>query len=233
MMMVIVRTFLPEGSPPDRNVSLRLGQVFRTYLLVARTPRFLSSALAGCLSFGTLFLYVGGSPIIFMQVYHTDAQTFGWIFGMLSLAWIGGSQLNVLLLRRFSGERLFMIGLSSQVIISAVFLIGAAGHWYSLASASTLLFLDLSCLGLTNPNATAILGAFPSKDLVLITAAMTGSSLLGWLILVADYRRSGKWPKPSLQHRRAPACAGGGIRQCLLSFSRTGRTIRQRAEREL
>ena len=75
---------------------------------------------------------------------------------MLSVGFIGGSQLNVLLLKRFNSRQIFRVALFIQVITSLLFLIGSLNDWYNVTSTIILLFILLLCLGFTSPNALAL-----------------------------------------------------------------------------
>ena len=72
----------------------------------------------------TLFIYVAGSPIIFMKIHHVDLKTFNGIFALLSVGFIGSSQLNILVNRNHKSDKIFRIALFVQVAAGLVFLIG-------------------------------------------------------------------------------------------------------------
>ncbi len=168
---------LPEGHTPDLDISLRPGAILAEYLAIIRNPRFATYALAGAFSFAGLFTYVAGSPIIFMDGFHVTRETYSLIFAVLAGGFIGCSQLNVLLLRRYSSETLFCFFLIVQVTAGAIFLAGAWAQWYGLGGTLVLLFILLGCVGLTNPNASALALAPFTKN------AGSASALLGFLQL--------------------------------------------------
>ena len=132
-------------------------------------------ALAGAFSFAGLFAYVAGSPIIFMDGFHVNEKTFGAIFAVLTGGFIGGSQLNILLLRRFSSRRIFSAALWVQVCTGIVFITGASLGWYGMTTTSALFFVFLSCIGMTYPNAAAIALAPFSRNMG------SASALLGFI----------------------------------------------------
>lgn len=156
VILALVYFLLPEGHTPDRGISLRPWPILAEYLAIVRHPRFSTYALAGAFSFAGLFTYVAGSPIIFMEGFGLSAQTYSVIFAVLAVGFIGGSQFNVLLLRRYGSEPLFFRFLVIQVATGAVFLAGAWAGWYGLGETLLLLFVFLGCVGLTNPNASAL-----------------------------------------------------------------------------
>ena len=140
--------FLPESYPPDTNFSLKPLPILRNFLSVLRDRQFVVYMLVYALAFAGLFAYVSGSPLVFMDVFHVDKKTYGWIFAGLSVAFIGLSQFNNLLLRRYSSQQIIRVALTGQVVVSIVFLIGSIAGWYGLGYTIVMLFVFLACLGL-------------------------------------------------------------------------------------
>jgi MFS transporter, DHA1 family, multidrug resistance protein len=175
IMLIFVFFLLPEGHPPDATISLKPASILSGFRVVLAEPRFYVFALAGTFSFSGLFVYVAGSPALFMDYFHLSAKQYGGIFALLSVGFIGGSQLNHLFTRRYSNEQIFKTVLICQVIIGIVFLTGALNDWYGMITVICFLFLFLSCAGLTYPNAAALALAPFSRN------AGTASALLGFV----------------------------------------------------
>jgi MFS transporter, DHA1 family, multidrug resistance protein len=165
--------FLPDSYPADKNFSLKPLPILRNFLSVLREPQFVVYMLVEALAFAGLFAYVSGSPLVFMDVFHVDKKTYGWIFAGLSVAFIGLSQFNSLLLRRYSSHQIVRVALAGQVGVSLVFLVGSMAGWFALGYTIFFLFLFLACLGFTNPNAAALSLAPFDKN------AGSASALLG------------------------------------------------------
>lgn len=127
-----------------------------TFFDILKNPAFRKYVIAGAFSFSTLFIYVAGSPIIFMEMYHVSPNVYGIIFAVLSVGFIGGGQVNILLTKKFSSERIFRAALIAQVVASIVFLIGVSTNLLDLYGIIAMFFMCLSCLGLTNPNGNAL-----------------------------------------------------------------------------
>jgi MFS transporter, DHA1 family, multidrug resistance protein len=166
---------LPEGHPPDQSISLKPKPILSSFAAIFKQPQFYTYAFAGAFSFAGLFTYVAGSPIIFMEGFHVSAQVFGGIFATLTMGFIGGSQVNVFLLRRFNSELIFSRALLLQVLTGLLFLVGTRNGWFGMTATLILFFVFLSCIGLTYPNAAAIALAPFSKN------AGSASALLGFL----------------------------------------------------
>lgn len=156
LLFLLVWLFLPVKYRPDREISLKLRDQSARYVSILREPRFLAYALAGAFSFASLFIYVAGSPIIFLEVFQVGPQNFGLIFALLSLGFIGGSQLNILMLRRFTSRQIFRTALILQLTASLVFLLGALQGWYGQSATLVFLFILLLCLGFISPNAMSL-----------------------------------------------------------------------------
>lgn len=78
--LLLVAFALPKGYEPDRSVVLRLKPVTRNFLTVLKNRQFATYVFAGSFSFAGLFVYVAGSPAIFMDGFHVSAQFYGGIF---------------------------------------------------------------------------------------------------------------------------------------------------------
>lgn len=175
VILILVFTMLPEGHQPDHSVSLRPGPILNGFWTIVRNPQFLTYTLAGAFSFAGLFAFVAGSPIIFMDGYHMGTRAFGIVFAVLVMGFIGGNQLNVFLLRKFTSQQIFLSALILQVAIGTLFFIGVQNHILDLNATMALFFVFLSCIGLTYPNGAAIGLAPFSRD------AGRASALLGFL----------------------------------------------------
>ncbi len=175
LLLLTVKFKLTESHQPDKSVELKLGPIFKRYFSILRNPLFYTYSLSSAVAFAGLFVYLAGSPIIFMQTFAVSAQVYGWIFAVIAAGLIGSSQLNVVLLKRFSNQQLLFFGLAGQVGIAFIFLLGTYLSWYSLYGTVVMLFLFLACFGITNPNGSALALSPFSKS------AGSASALIGFL----------------------------------------------------
>jgi MFS transporter, DHA1 family, multidrug resistance protein len=165
--------WLPAGNAPDSSLSLKPGPITRGFLSVFLTPQFYTYCLTGGIAFDGLFAYVAGSPIVFMNVYGVSQKTYGWIFAILSIGFIGSSQLNNLFLKKFKSQQILDMILPVYVVISLLFILASQVGWLHLPLTIVFLFLLLSCVGIANPNTAALTLAPFAKN------AGTASSLMG------------------------------------------------------
>ncbi len=156
IVMVLVGTVLPEGYRPDPAVSLRPAAILRGFLSVLGQPQFAIYAIGGAFSFAGLFVYVTGSPIIFIDAFHVGPQVYGLIFAGLAMSFIGGSQLNIWLSQRLDGPKIFRAAVICQNAVMLVILLGTARGWYGLGANIGLLLAYLPFCGLAYPNAAAL-----------------------------------------------------------------------------
>ncbi|MDW8848744.1 multidrug effflux MFS transporter [Flavobacterium sp. MMLR14_040] len=196
-ILIAAQVGLPNSFKPDTSISLKPKPIINNFLKVLKEPQFYTYAFTGSIAFSGLFTYVAASPIIFMDIYHVDAKTYGWIFAFMSVSFIGSSQLNSVLLKRFSSEQMIFAALIAQSVISIVFLILAVNNLLGLYQTITMLFLFLGCLGISNPN-TAGLTMAPFAKNAGSASALMGAIQLGLGALasfaVGVFVKDSVWP---------------------------------------
>lgn len=189
--IVVCWWYLPDGHKPDASVSLKPGPILRNFVEVFKNPQFTTYSVSGSFSFSGLLVYVASSSIVFMEAFHVTAQQFGMIFAGLAVGFIGSNQINVLLLRRFSSDKIYLAMLLVECPMATVLLAGTYFGWFGLWPTLVLLFITLSSLGLAFPNAAA-LAITPFDRNIGSATAMLGfvqigvSSLASALIGVFD-----------------------------------------------
>lgn len=183
-ILVASQLGLPNTYKPDTSISLKPKSIISNFLKVLKEPQFFTYAFTGAIAFSGLFSYVAASPIIFMNIYHVDAKTYGWIFAFMSVSFIGSSQLNSVLLKKFSSEQMIFSALIAQSVISIVFLILSLNDLLGLYETIGMLFLFLACLGISNPN-TAGLTMAPFAKNAGSASALMGAIQLGLGALVS------------------------------------------------
>jgi len=177
-ILIAAQVGLPNSYKPDTSISLKPKPIISNFLKVLKEPQFFTYAFTGSISFSGLFTYVAASPIIFMDIYHVDAKTYGWIFAFMSVSFIGSSQLNSVLLKKFSSEQMIFGALITQSVIAIVFLVLAVNNLLGLYETIAMLFLFLGCLGISNPN-TAGLTMAPFAKNAGSASALMGAIQLG------------------------------------------------------
>lgn len=175
IVLLVVAFFLAEGHKPDVTISLRPKPIINGFIEILTKRQFIVYALAGTFSFAGLFVYVAGSPAIFMDSFHVSPRVYGGIFALLSVGFITCSQLNHLFTRRYSSETILKTTIIIQCIVGFMYFIGVINGWYGILANIIFLFILLACTGLTFPNAAAVALAPFSKN------AGSASALLGFI----------------------------------------------------
>ena len=217
VILGVVAFFLPATREPDREVDLRPLPMLRTFLSILQEPQFITYSLSGALAFAALFTYVSGSPVVFMEFYGMKPADYGILFAGISVGFIGASQLNIWLSRRFSPDRIFKTVLPVQAVLGIGFVICSVWH-APLELTIFFIFTTMACVGMLNPNAaalslapftrnigsasalsgfiqialasavSAVIGAFDSVNLTAFAALMSVASLLAWAVLLVGSR---------------------------------------------
>lgn len=221
-VLLASRFGLPHTRKPDLSISLKPRPIIANFTQVFLHPQFYTYALSGGVAFSGLFTYVAGSPLLFMHIFKVSGETYGWIFAFMSISFIGASQLNSVLLRKYNSEQLVYFGLALQSVISICFLVAAINNWLSLFGTIAMLFLYLGCLGLTNPNTAGLSLAPFSKN------AGSASALLGAIQLGIGALASmivGVLVKDSMVPMVAIMACGTGIALLILLIGRRNITV--------
>lgn len=109
-----------------------------------------------------------------MDGYKVSNQTYGWIFALITLGFIGLSQLNRLFSKFYSQQQIVSFALTSMVILSLIFLYGLLQGRFNIVGTAISIFLILGCIGIINPNATALCMA-PFEDKACMAASLFGA----------------------------------------------------------
>lgn len=175
---------LPETLPPARRRTGGIPATLRTYggLLTDRT--FVCLVLVSGLNASALFAYVAGSSFVFQDQYGLSEHTFSLIFAVNSVANIGASQVNVVLLTWFQPNRILVASLSLAVASSLALVVVALTGAGGLIGLLVPLFVLLGAIGLSGPNASA-LGLSLHGESAGTAAALFGSLNFGLGALTA------------------------------------------------
>ncbi len=175
---------LPESKPPDPTYSLRPRPILTNFYNALKVPQFYTYALTGAISSAGLFAYLAGSPFVFMELFGTTEQQYGYIFAIIAAGLITCSQLNNRLLRNYTSEQISLVTLSLQTIIGVLLVAGTALQWLNLYSTIVLMALFLSCQGFSFPNSSALSMAPFTKN-AGVASALMGALQMGFGALAA------------------------------------------------
>ena len=154
--LICVHFFFQETLPVERRLNLNIKQVLNLYGAIFKQKSFRWPMLAGCFSGGILFCYISSSASILMDDYGLNQQQFAYAFGLNALGIMLLSSINKKLGRTFSVLQRLKIGavlqlLGVMVLLSAS-LLSSVALWIVLIG----MFLAISGIGFTGPNAMAL-----------------------------------------------------------------------------
>lgn len=147
---------LPAGALPDKEVSLKPKQVWKSYIKVLENRQFLVYMLVGGIAGAAPFAYIASSADVFINLYGLSEHQFGWIFAILAFAMIGSTQLNHILLRKFTSQQVINFSLHYQVSVGLILVSGVYLEWFNVYTLIAVMFVFLTAHGLNGPNTTAL-----------------------------------------------------------------------------
>lgn len=225
-LMLVAIFLLKETLPVSRRRTGAFGPVLATYRSLVADRQFVALALVAALGMSALFSYVSGSSFVLQDGYGLDQQQFGLVFGIGAVALIGAAQFNVVLLNRYSPERIVLYALAASVASGVVLTLLAVADGGLLGFVIPLFFL-LGAVGFVLPNAPALalsrhgeaagtaaallgatqfgLGALIAplvgvfgNDGPAMAITMTAGSAIAWLALGATVWQTRRSPAPAL-----------------------------------
>lgn len=147
---------LPETLHPGKRNRLRLRSVGLKYLGLASDPLFGRLVLVCGLGRMSMFSYIASSPFVLQNEFGLSAQQFGLFFACGAAILVVSSQVNVVLLRRWSAYVVLLGSLIFGTLVATVFTVVSAAGVGGLASFAAPVFLLLGVMGSVMPNAPAI-----------------------------------------------------------------------------
>ena len=201
LMMLATKFWLKESYTPDPNYSLKPKPILNNFYIVIKNPNFYTYALISAITFSGLFAYVSSSPVVFMDIYKVTETGYGWIFALLSVFFIGFSQVNSYILRWFSSKTIIIWALGLQCFFSAMFLLAASYDLLNLYTTIAFIASFLACLGFINPNASALALA-PFEKNAGSASALMGALQMGLGALasaaISMFAANVVWPMPAV-----------------------------------
>lgn len=156
LLLILAVLALPESLPPARRQQARFRPILRTYGKLLSDGQFVLLLVVAALAMSALFSYVSGSSFVLQQQFGLDQQTFGLVFGTGAVSLIGASQINVVLLKRFTS--LQIVGTSLVAATAAAILLTAltVTDTGGLLGFILPLWAVLGAMGFVMPNAPAL-----------------------------------------------------------------------------
>ena len=173
LLLLIAAMALPETLAVSHRRPLKVRGIFATYGELLRDRRFVILVLVAALGMSGLFAYIAGASFVLQGRHGLNQQSFALVFGAGAVALIAATQFNVVLLRRFTPQKITVWALAASAVAGAVFVVLAAVGVGGLPAFVLPIWAILAAMGFVIPNAPAVaLSRHPD-------AAGTAAALLG------------------------------------------------------
>jgi DHA1 family bicyclomycin/chloramphenicol resistance-like MFS transporter len=156
LMIAVGARTLPETLPPQRRQNSGVRGTLRGYRDLFRDRAYVGLVLVAGLTMAGLFSYVSGSAFVYQGQFGLDEQQFGLLFGAGAFWLIAATQLNPLLLRRFSPQQLLVAGTVAGAAGGAALVALAGTGTGGLPAVVGSLWAVLFACGMALPNAPAL-----------------------------------------------------------------------------
>jgi DHA1 family bicyclomycin/chloramphenicol resistance-like MFS transporter len=178
LLLLLAVLALPETLPQSHRRPLKVRGILATYGELLHDMRFVVLVLVAALGMSGLFAYIAGASFVLQGRYGLDQQEFALVFGAGAVALIGATQLNVVLLRRFTPATIVVWALVASALAGAVFVGMAAAGVGGLPAFILPVWAILAAMGLVIPNAPA-LALSRHSDAAGTSAALLGAAQFG------------------------------------------------------
>jgi len=178
LLLLLAVLALPETLPKSHRRPLKVKGILATYGSLFRDKRFVVLVLVAALGMSGLFAYIAGASFVLQGRYGLDQQEFALVFGAGAVALIGTTQLNVVLLRRFTPATIVVWALTASALLGATFVGLAAAGVGGLPAFVVPVWAILAAMGLVIPNAPA-LALSRHKEAAGTSAALLGAGQFG------------------------------------------------------
>ncbi|WP_431235517.1 multidrug effflux MFS transporter [Mycolicibacterium psychrotolerans] len=155
-LLLVAALALPETLPVASRRPLRIRSIVATYGTLLRDLKFVILVIVGALGMAGLFAYIAGAAFVLQGRHGLDQQTFALVFGAGAIAFVIATQLNVVLLRRLSPQRILVIALAVATAVGAVFVALSVTHTGGIYGFLVPVWAVLAMMGFVIPNAPAV-----------------------------------------------------------------------------
>ena len=156
VLLVSAILVLPDHPHGDRSVSLRLGNILNGYGELFRETVFVRYALGGSAAFGSLYIFIASSPLLFFYFFHLSAYSYSTLFSLSILSFIGASQVNIFLQKLLSREKIVRLASTLQLSFAVLLVVLVISHHFSLGRMVGAIIGILFAAGLLFPNTTVL-----------------------------------------------------------------------------
>ena len=155
-LFVLAVVALPETLPAVRRQPGNIAGSLRAYRVLFTDRLFVVMVLVSGLMFATLFAYISGAPFILQELYGLSPAEFGVAFSVNAVGLVVLTQVNPLLVKRYSPVRVLLASVVISTAGAAALVLTTATGFGGFVGFMVPLFFVVSAAGLAFPNAPAI-----------------------------------------------------------------------------
>jgi DHA1 family bicyclomycin/chloramphenicol resistance-like MFS transporter len=170
---------LPEKINHEKRGPFKVGTIAKAYRALFKEKEYLIFAFTGAIGAGSIFTYVGGAPLTFLNYYQVSESKFGLLFAIVASGIISASQLNHIVLKKYSSLQVLRVTLPTQLSLALILAILSKLNLMTMELNIFLLFLIMGCQGFNFPN-VATLALRPFHRGAGTASAMLGSIQMAW-----------------------------------------------------
>lgn len=170
--------FLPESYHGNRELSLKPVTITTNFWAVFINPIFLKYSLVASIAAAGLYAYLAGSSFVMQEIYGLSQKEYGLAFAFIASALILATQLNRLLLKRWSMVKISKTANIFQALVGVAMIISVMSGIINLTLLLGLIFCYLLCQGFIFPNTSAMALA-PFKHNAGSASALFGCIQMG------------------------------------------------------
>ncbi len=226
LLCIAASVALPETLTPASRTDHGVRESLSVYQRLISDRRFLTPTLLAGSSYVILFAYISTSPAVLLEYFGLSEFEFAVLFGVMSLCYAAGAQLNSRLLKVFSIVRLVVVFVIIQVVAALILLVSALTE-PSLLVVGIAIGLAMVTIGVVSANAIALcLDPFPeaagsAAALVGVTSMGVGAVVSSSLVAIH---------LPVVTELGTTMVIGSAIGALLLPFVVANRSAPSRAE---
>ncbi|BAZ13397.1 major facilitator superfamily protein [Calothrix sp. NIES-4071] len=174
LLVLAVAIGLSESNAQGDVNAIKPRRLINNYGHILSNPICLGYALVNALTFGCMFAYIAGSPLVMLNAFGVSTTVYGWLFASTAFGVTVGSFVNGRLSNQgVPPRRLLSISLTVAVVSTVALVVVSMSSAAQVSTLMPLLVLNTFCRGIISPN--AIHGAIqPVPESAGVAGAVVG-----------------------------------------------------------
>ncbi|MFD1769026.1 multidrug effflux MFS transporter [Sphingobacterium suaedae] len=174
-VLILLATFfyLPESYHGNADFSLRPTAIVAKFWQVFTNKTFLSYCLVGSIASSGLYAYLAGSSFVMQQYFGLSQTEYGLAFAFVASAMIVATQINRVILKRWTSPQISKIANIWQSVIALIMIVCLFTDALNFTGLLALIFCYLLGHGFIFPN-TSAMALSPFKILAGSASALLG-----------------------------------------------------------